>query len=48
VDGERMATDFADRMRDQVDIDSVAKDLAWTIDAAVRPASQNLWLRRAA
>ena len=47
VDGDRTATAFADRMRDEVEITAVADDLARTIDAAIRPASQTLWLRRA-
>ena len=47
VDGDRTATAFGDRMRHELEITAVADDLARTIDAAIRPASQALWLRRA-
>jgi hypothetical protein len=46
-DGERMASAFADRLRAEVAIEAVSADLQVTIAAAIRPASQALWLRRA-
>ena len=46
-DGERTAIAFAERLRSQAAIDSVATDLQSTVGVALRPASQGLWLRRA-
>jgi hypothetical protein len=46
VDAEATAGAFADRMRDEVEIDAVAGDLERTIDLTVKPSSQGLWLRR--
>jgi len=48
VDAEATAAAFADRMRDEVEIDAVANDLALTIDQTVKPSAQGLWLRRSA
>jgi len=45
VDGERTIDAFGERLRDEVDIDALVRDLGLTIDQAVRPASQGLWLR---
>jgi len=45
VDAEATAAAFADRMRDEVEIDAVAGDLERTIDLTVKPSSQGLWLR---
>ena len=45
VDAEATAAAFADRMRDEVEIDAVADDLERTVDLTVRPSSQGLWLR---
>jgi hypothetical protein len=44
-DGQLMADDFAERLRDQVAIDVIATDLASTIDGAVKPSTQAIWLR---
>ena len=46
-DGQLTADAFAERLRGQVAIDAVAADLAATIEGAVRPATQGLWLRAA-
>ena len=48
VDGERTSAAFADRIRDEVEIQAVATELAATVDRSIRPASQGLWLRGAA
>jgi hypothetical protein len=46
-DAQQMADAFALRLRDEVDIDAVASDLATTVDDSVRPATIGLWLRAA-
>ena len=43
--GQLMADDFAERLRDQVAIDVIATDLQATIDGAVKPSAQAIWLR---
>lgn len=43
--GEQLSAAFAGRLRDEVALDAVAKDLQATVDHAVRPAVQALWLR---
>jgi hypothetical protein len=45
VDAEMTAAAFAERLRDVVEIDTVAHDLAWTIEQTVKPSSQGIWLR---
>jgi hypothetical protein len=47
-DGQLTADAFAERLRGEVAIDALAADLATTIDGAVRPATQGLWLRKSA
>ena len=44
---ERTATDFADRLRDEVDLDAVSGDIAGTADAALHPTTIGVWIRRA-
>jgi hypothetical protein len=44
-DADRTAVAFADRLRDEVDIAAVTKDLSSTVHEVVRPASLGLWLR---
>ena len=44
-DAERTASSFATRLRDEVDIDSVAADLEDTVRAAIRPTDLALWIR---
>ncbi len=47
-DAERTSTAFAERVRDEVDIDAVAADLRGTVAASLRPAGLGLWLREPA
>jgi len=44
-DAERTATDFADRVRDEVDVDHLRTALAATAGGAVHPAGVGVWLR---
>ncbi len=46
-DAERASSAFAERLREQVDIDAVTSDLRATVDAALRPTAMTLWVRRA-
>ena len=45
VDGDVTAAAFAERLRDVVEVDAVAGDLARTIERSVKPSAQGLWLR---
>jgi hypothetical protein len=45
-DAERMVVEFATRLRDELDLPTLASDLAATAVRAVEPASAVLWLRR--
>jgi hypothetical protein len=45
VDGERVAATFAERLRGQVDLAGVERDLGATVGAALSPASTCVWLR---
>ena len=45
VDGDRAASAFADRLRGELAIESIAGDLQTTIDRSVRPSTQGIWLR---
>jgi hypothetical protein len=44
-DGEQMADVFAERLRDQVDLEGLEHDLTTTVDGTLRPASLAVWLR---
>jgi len=44
-DAERTAASFATRLRDEVDITTVAADLRETVQDAVRPTDLALWIR---
>jgi len=44
-DAERTATDFADRLRDQMDLASVSGDIVGVVDTALRPTSVGVWIR---
>ena len=46
-DARRTADAFAQRLRDEVDVDAVCRDLVGTVDAAIAPESVSLWLARA-
>ena len=43
-DAERTAVAFADRLRNEVDLDTLAIDLQATVGHAVRPSSAAIWL----
>jgi hypothetical protein len=47
-DAERMVTDFAARMRDELDLPTLATELAAATARAVEPTTAALWLRRQA
>jgi membrane protein implicated in regulation of membrane protease activity len=44
-DGERTATVFAARVRDETDVEAVMRDLAATTRSVVAPTTLGLWLR---
>jgi hypothetical protein len=46
-DAERTTTDFAERLRDEVDIDDLRTALATTASGAVHPSGVAVWLRSA-
>jgi hypothetical protein len=46
-DAERTAVAFADRLREEVDIDAVASDLRDTVQRSIKPDGLGLWLRQA-
>jgi hypothetical protein len=45
-DSERTAAAFSERLRDEVDIATVAADLDRTVSSALKPTTLGLWLRR--
>jgi hypothetical protein len=45
IDADRTAAAFADRVRDQVDIEAVAGELTSTVRGAIRPRHVAIWLR---
>jgi hypothetical protein len=46
-DAERTVSEFSARLREEVDIATVAHDLDATVQGAVKPASLRLWIREA-
>ncbi len=46
-DAERTIASFSERLRDEVDITTVTKDLLDTVDSAIGPSSSGLWIRGA-
>jgi hypothetical protein len=44
-DSERMVAEFAARLRDELDLPTLATELASTTALAVQPTSAGLWLR---
>jgi hypothetical protein len=44
-DAERTATDFADHLRDQVELATLGADIAGVVDRALRPRAVGLWIR---
>jgi hypothetical protein len=47
IDAERTVAAFAERQRDQVDLDALVEDMRGTASASVRPASVGVWLTSA-
>ena len=45
-DADRLATAFAERLRDEVDLASVSGDIAGVVDTALRPTTIGVWIRR--
>ena len=45
-DAARTVERFSGRLRDQVDLDTLASELLTVVDQTVQPASASLWLRR--
>jgi hypothetical protein len=44
-DAERTATDFAERLRDEMDLASVSGDIVGVVDTALRPTTVGVWIR---
>ena len=45
-DAERTATDFAERLRGEVDLAALSDDIAGVVDTALRPTTVGVWIRR--
>jgi hypothetical protein len=45
-DADRLAIAFADRLRDEVDLNAVSGDIAGVVDGALRPTTIGVWIRR--
>ena len=45
-DAERTATDFAEQLRDEVDLAAVSGDIVGVIDTALHPSTIGVWIRR--
>jgi len=45
-DAERTATDFAERLRNEVDLASLRSDITGVVDLALRPSRIGVWIRR--
>jgi hypothetical protein len=46
-DAARTVEGFATRLRDQVDLDALHRELVAVVDQTVQPTTASLWLRRA-
>jgi hypothetical protein len=46
VDGERTAEEFSLRLRHEVDLDTVSRDLLGTVTRSLAPAGASVWLAR--
>ena len=44
-DAQRTATDFAERLRDEVDLASLRGDFAGVVDTALHPSTVGVWIR---
>ncbi len=45
-DGEQTAAAFAERLRNQIDLQGLEADVAHTVGVALRPTSTGIWIRR--
>jgi hypothetical protein len=45
-DAERTAIDFAERLRDEVDLVSLSGGIAIVVDTALRPTTIGVWIRK--
>jgi len=45
-DAERTTTDFAERLRDEMDLASVSGDIIGVVDTALHPSTIDVWIRR--
>jgi hypothetical protein len=45
-DAERTTTDFAERLRDEVDLATVSGDIVGVVDTALHPSTIGVWIRR--
>jgi hypothetical protein len=45
-DAERTATDFAERLRDEVDLPALRGDFTGVVDTALHPTTIIVWIRR--
>ncbi len=45
-DAERTANDFAERLRDEVDLVSLSEGIGTVVDTALRPTSVGVWIRK--
>lgn len=45
-DAERTATDFAERLRDEVDLPALHGDFTGVVDTALHPTTISVWIRR--
>ena len=43
---EQAATDFAERLRDEVDLATVSGDILSVVDTAIHPRAIGVWIRR--
>jgi hypothetical protein len=46
-DAERTSADFSDRLRNEVDIQTVANELDTTVRRAMAPGGVGIWIREA-
>jgi len=45
IDGERVAVEFAGRLRNQLDLGALRSELITTVDDSLRPSASSVWLR---
>jgi hypothetical protein len=44
-DAERMTTALRERLRDQIDLDSLSAEVSTVVDVALRPTVVGMWIR---